>query len=251
MTAADPLATPALPALGLFGGRFDPVHRAHVAIAQAAANQLGLSEVRWLVTAAPVHKPAVASPAQRLDMVRLALEGLKDPRMVADDREITLAQGGQPNPTWVTIKSLRRDFPGRPLVWIMGEDQLRAFTTWHRWEWLVQNMALAVCARPGFEDVLSSGEHSAPRKGGGLPGEDGNAPLSNLPKRPIANNAPPGARILPVSFTADAVSSSQVREAIGRGLPIDALVPQAVATFLATHPVYPSGGLAAGQTDSV
>ena len=244
MTAADPLTTPALNSLGLFGGRFDPVHRAHVAMAQAAADQLGLSEVRWLVTAAPVHKPAVASPAQRLQMVRLALEDLKDPRMVADDREITLAQGGHANPTWVTIESLQRDFPGRPLVWIMGGDQLQAFTTWHRWEWLLQNMALAVCARPGFEAVASSGEHSAPQKAGGLPGEDGASPLRKSPKTATLSSAPPGARILPVSFTADAVSSSQVREAIQRGLPIDALVPQAVARFLETHPVYAAGSTA-------
>jgi nicotinate-nucleotide adenylyltransferase len=203
-------------ALGLFGGRFDPVHRAHVAMAQAAADQLGLSEVRWLVTAAPVHKPAVASSAQRLEMVRLALEALEDARMVADDREINLAQGGQANPTWVTIESIQRDFPSRPLVWIMGEDQLQAFTTWHRWEWLLQNMALAVCARP----------------------QGGAAASSSANQQATLAAAPPGARILPVAFEADAVSSSQVREAIGKGLPIDGLVPQAVANFLSTHPVY-------------
>ncbi|CAM8625369.1 NadD Nicotinic acid mononucleotide adenylyltransferase [Burkholderiales bacterium] len=234
MTAADPLATPALPALGLFGGRFDPVHRAHVAMAQAAADQLGLSEVRWLVTAAPVHKPAVASPAQRLDMVRLALDDLGDPRMVADDREISLAQGGRANPTWVTIESLQRDFPGRPLVWIMGEDQLQAFTTWHRWEWLVQNMALAVCARPELRGVESTGANPEERGAEERP--------RRVPQQRTLDRAPPGARILPVSFTADAVSSSQVREAIHRGLPIDALVPRAVARFLETHPVYTSGG---------
>jgi nicotinate-nucleotide adenylyltransferase len=190
-----------------------------MAMAQAAADHLGLSEVRWLVTAAPVHKPAVASPAERLEMVRLALEGLGDTRMVADDREITLAQGGNANPTWVTIESIQRDFPGHPLVWIMGEDQLQAFTTWHRWEWLLENMALAVCSRP----------------------QDGWATSSNASNQDIAAHAPPGARILPVAFEADAVSSSQVREAIQRGLPIDGLVPQAVANFLSTHPVYARG----------
>ena len=236
MTATDPLATPALPALGLFGGRFDPVHRAHVGMAQAAADQLGLQEVRWLVTAAPVHKPAVASPAQRLQMVRLALDDLDDPRMVADDREISLAQGGQANPTWVTIESLKRDFPGRPLVWIMGEDQLQAFTTWHRWEWLVQNMALAVCARPALRQMTSTICNREGQSAGEQP--------RTVPQQRTLDRAPPGARILPVSLTADAVSSSQVREAIQRGLPIEALVPQAVARFLETHPVYATGGAA-------
>jgi nicotinate-nucleotide adenylyltransferase len=122
----------------------------------------------------------------------------------------------------VTIESIQRDFPGRPLVWIMGEDQLQAFTTWHRWEWLLQNMALAVCARP----------------------QGGAAASSSANQQATLAAAPPGARILPVAFEADAVSSSQVREAIQRGLPIDALVPQAVAWFLETHPVYAEGSAA-------
>jgi nicotinate-nucleotide adenylyltransferase len=139
--------------------------------------------------------------------------------MVADDREIALAQDGNANPTWVTIESIQRDFPGRPLVWIMGEDQLQAFTTWHRWEWLLENMSLAVCARP----------------------QAGAATSSSANQQATLAAAPPGARILPVAFDADFVSSSQVREATQSGLPIDGLVPQAVANFLSTHPVYARG----------
>jgi nicotinate-nucleotide adenylyltransferase len=230
MTADSPLDTPALPALGLFGGRFDPVHRAHVAMAQAAADQLGLTEVRWLVAAAPVHKPAVASPAQRLEMVRLALNELGDDRMVADDREITLAKGGQANPTWVTIESLDRDDPGRRLVWLMGEDQLQAFPTWQRWEWLVKNMSLAVCARPGVVEAASSSTH--------LERQDGEEQSGKAPQPRTLGHAPPGARILPVAFATDAVSSSQVRAAIATGDSIDGLVPAGVARYIAAHNVY-------------
>ena len=230
LSATDPHAPNERPALGLFGGRFDPVHRAHVAMAQAAADQLGLTEVRWLVTAAPVHKPAVASPAQRLQMVRLALDELGDDRMVADDREITLAQGGQANPTWVTIESLQRDDPGRRFVWLMGEDQLQAFTTWQRWEWLVKNMSLAVCARPGLGEAASSSANLQRRDGEEQPGK--------APQPRTLGHAPPGARILPVTFAADAVSSSQVRVAIAKGDSIDGLVPAGVARYLAAHNVY-------------
>ena len=52
--------------LGLFGGRFDPIHRAHLAIATAAANQLDLTEVRWIVTGDPEHKTAYAAAEHRL-----------------------------------------------------------------------------------------------------------------------------------------------------------------------------------------
>ena len=136
-------------ALGLFGGRFDPVHRAHAAIAQAAADQLGLQEVRWLVTGQPVHKAASASADHRLAMTRLALEALQDPRMVLDDREVRAARQGKESASYTTVASFQAQYPGRPLVWILGEDQLASFTHWRQWQWLVQSLTLAVCRRPG------------------------------------------------------------------------------------------------------
>jgi len=205
MAIADTTASLNFPSLGLFGGRFDPVHRAHLTMAQAAADQLGLPEVRWLVTGTPIHKPTAANSEHRLEMVRLALAQLQDPRMVADDREMFLSSKGHANPTWMTIESIQRDFPGRPLVWIMGEDQLQAFTTWRKWQWLLKNMTLAVCSRPGA----------------------------------VARNpTPPGARIARVDFEADTVSSTQVRASIAKGQPIDGLVPNVVADYLAAHAVF-------------
>ncbi len=118
--------------LGLFGGRFDPVHRAHIAIAQAVADNLNLDEVRWIVTGAPAHKPAFASAEDRLHMTRLALHELGDPRMVADDREIIAAKNGGSNYTADTVLSVQQDYPGRKLIWILGEDQLQKFHSWSR-----------------------------------------------------------------------------------------------------------------------
>lgn len=135
--------------LGLFGGRFDPVHRAHLRVALAVADQLGLHEIRWIVTGDPVHKSAVAPAQHRLAMVNLALGELDDPRMQADDREIiAAAKTGKPSYTADTVAAIQAEQPGRTLIWILGEDQLQDFQTWSRWEWLVKNVELAVCARP-------------------------------------------------------------------------------------------------------
>ena len=149
--------------LGLFGGRFDPVHRAHIKIAQAVADQLKLDEVRWIVTGSPVHKPTVASASHRLRMVELALADLGDPRMVVDDREVIAAAAGKTNYTADTIASFQAEFPGRPLVWILGEDQLEQFKTWSRWKWIAKNVTLAVCRRPGviYPKSLKSFPHGA------------------------------------------------------------------------------------------
>ncbi len=49
--------------IGLFGGSFDPVHRAHVALAREALAALGLDEVRWLPTGQPWQKTRAMTPA--------------------------------------------------------------------------------------------------------------------------------------------------------------------------------------------
>ena len=152
--------------LGLFGGRFDPVHRAHIYIAQAVADQLKLDEVRWIVTGSPVHKPTVAAAPHRLRMVELALAELGDPRMVVDDREVIAAAAGKTNYSADTIASFQAEFPGRPLVWILGEDQLEQFKTWSRWKWIAKNVTLAVCRRPG--EVYPKSLKSSPNRAGKL-----------------------------------------------------------------------------------
>ena len=94
----------------------------------AAANQLKLTEVHWLVTGQPVHKPAEASSEDRLEMTSLALKWLADKRMVLDDREVRWAKQGLTNASYKTIESFREEFPERALVWILGEYQLEFFT---------------------------------------------------------------------------------------------------------------------------
>ena len=42
--------------IGLFGGAFDPVHRAHIKMAKMAADQLRLDSVRWIPAGNPAHK---------------------------------------------------------------------------------------------------------------------------------------------------------------------------------------------------
>ena len=195
--------------LGLFGGRFDPLHRAHIAIAQAVVDNLGLDEVRWIVTGAPAHKPAIASAEDRLQMTRLALHELDDPRMVADDREIIAAKNGGSNYTADTVLRLQQDYPGRKLIWILGEDQLQNFLTWSRWQWLIHQVDLAVCARPNTisksvsEVLLSEG-----------------AEITWVPANP------------------DAVSSTSIRERIGLGSALDGLLPRSVIEYISARGLF-------------
>ena len=195
--------------LGLFGGRFDPVHRAHIAIAQAVADELNLDEVRWIVTGDPAHKPAAASADDRLQMTRLALHELADPRMVVDDREIIVAKNGGSNYTADTILTLQRECPGRKLIWILGEDRLQNFLTWSRWQWLIHQVDLAVCARPGAE---------------------GSQALKTITEA--------GGKIHLVCSEPNTVSSTAVRNAIQAGILEPDLLPVSVAAYIAAKFLY-------------
>ena len=196
-------------ALGLFGGRFDPVHRAHIAIAQAVADNLGLDEVRWIVTGAPAHKPAIASAEDRLQMTRLALHELGDPRMVADNREIIAVKNGGSNYTADTILTLQRECPGRKLIWILGEDQLQNFLTWSRWQWLIHQIDLAVCARPNT--------------------------ISKSVSEVLLNE---GAEITWVPVAPDEVSSTSIRDRIRLGSALDGLLPRSVIEYRSASGLY-------------
>jgi nicotinate-nucleotide adenylyltransferase len=195
--------------LGLFGGRFDPVHRAHIAIAQAVADTLNLDEVRWIVTGAPAHKPAAASADDRLQMTKIALHELGDPRMVADNREIITAKSGGANYTADTVLSFQQEYPGRELIWILGEDQLQNFLTWSRWQWLVHQVDLAVCARPGAEGSLVS--------------------------KTITEA---GGKIRGVYVEPDVVSSTEIRSSIQAGDLKPDLIPLKVADYIAARALY-------------
>ena len=195
--------------LGLFGGRFDPVHRAHIGIAQAVADKLNLDEVRWIVTGDPAHKPAVASAEDRLQMTRLALHELADPRMVADDREIIAAKNGGSNYTADTVLSLQQDYPGRKLIWILGEDQLQNFPSWSRWQWLIHQVDLAVCARP---NTISKN-------------------LSEV----LLNE---GAEITWVPVAPDEVSSTSIRDRVRLGSALDGLLPRSVIEYISARGLY-------------
>lgn len=133
--------------LGILGGTFDPVHLAHLALARAALDRLGIAQVRWIPAGHPPHRVSPqATPEDRLAMVRLAIGG--EPRFVLDASEVN---SSAPSYTVHTLERLRRHYgPAKPLVLLMGADAFRGLRTWHRWEAILGLAHIAVATRPGF-----------------------------------------------------------------------------------------------------
>ncbi len=128
--------------IGILGGSFDPVHKAHIALALAAVRYLNLNCVHLLPAAQPWQRQGLrASPQQRLDMLRLACQDY--PKLHVNDLEVL-----RPGPTY-SIDTLLQLPRNATYTWVMGTDQLLNFCTWHRWREIADLVQLAVAQRPG------------------------------------------------------------------------------------------------------
>ena len=131
---------------GLLGGSFNPAHRGHRRISIHAAAELGLDEVWWLVSPGNPLKPArgMAPLEARFASARQAARGLPI-------RVTTIERSLGTRYTIDTLRALRRRFPERQFVWLMGADNLSQFHHWRQWRRIATLLPIAVIARPGYD----------------------------------------------------------------------------------------------------
>lgn len=200
--------------IGIFGGTFDPIHYAHLRTALEVQQQLGLTELRFVPASIPPHRPQpMASAAQRLAMVKLAIAG--QPGMEVDERELR-----RDGPSYMvdTLASLRAELGDTPLVLILGLDALLGLPAWHQWTRLIELAHLAVMERPGVV----------------LPGEGELAELVRTHRTEEAAQLarqPAGALyFVPVSQLA--ISATDIRAQLAAGRSPRFLLPDAVLDYI-------------------
>ncbi len=133
--------------IGVFGGSFDPPHKAHVALAKTAIEALGLDELRIIPTGQAWHKARdLSAPEHRLAMAHLAFAEV--PQAVVDSREIVRSG---PSFTIDTLRDLQNENPDVQLYLIMGADQFAAFRQWHEWQAIVSIAIICIAARTRFD----------------------------------------------------------------------------------------------------
>jgi nicotinate-nucleotide adenylyltransferase len=188
--------------VGVFGGTFDPVHIAHLVAALAARRALDLDRVVLAVAGDPWQKrgTVVASAVDRLAMTRAAVDDLG-----VDGLEVSALEVDRPGPTY-TIDTLRAlSAAHRDLFLIAGADVAARLDTWHRADEVRAAATLVVVTRSSR---------------GGQPGETA------------------GAGSVHLQIPRLEVSSTDLRARIGRGEPVDLLVPAGAVRVIRERHLY-------------
>jgi nicotinate-nucleotide adenylyltransferase len=217
--AGDPAGTPAPTsgAWGVLGGTFDPIHFAHLAIAEQTRESLGLTGVLFVPAGTPPHKlgQRITPVAHRTAMVELA---------ISDNPAFSLSriEADRPGPSYSvdTVEQLLAD-PPRPwdpaagLVLIVSMEALLGLETWREPERLLRSCRLAVVPRRGYPVRARSwvSQHFA-----------------GLEDRVIELDGPDLGH-----------SASAIRERVAAGRSIRYLVPPPVEAYIVGHGLYRPG----------
>jgi nicotinate-nucleotide adenylyltransferase len=208
--------------IGLMGGTFDPIHYAHLVIAEEVRATLELAEMIFIPAGQPPHKPErVTTPAHhRLAMLELALAS--NPHFT-----ISLVEMDRPGPSYLvdTLRILRAQLGANQdrrveLFFVIGWDSLEEFHIWHDpMAILAQLDHLVAVARPGYREDINEDTYNKQLE----------ARLPGIMQRLIVVQAP----LLNIS-------STDLRQRVMQGRPITYQTAEAVERYIFEHGLYVS-----------
>ncbi|MFW6174329.1 MAG: nicotinate-nucleotide adenylyltransferase [Chloroflexota bacterium] len=193
--------------IGILGGTFDPPHNAHLAIARAAREHLGLDLVLFVPAATPWIKAGereITPEEHRVEMTRLAVSDCPGFELSLVD----VRRGGN-SYSVDTITDLRCEYgPSAELFLLLGFDAVQEMDRWHRADELPAMCAIVAIGRPGARRPSELPE--------GHPGRE-----AVLMEGPMLN-----------------VSATEVRRRVAEGQPVDSLLPAAVEAYIRDNGLY-------------
>ena len=131
--------------IAMYGGTFNPIHLGHMNAAQAVVSALALDKLLLMPAGIPPHKAlpeGSATPAQRLEMCRMAAAALERVEVCSIELERT-----GPSYTVDTLRELKQRYPEADLWLVMGTDMVLSFDKWRQPEDIAKLCRLAVVAR--------------------------------------------------------------------------------------------------------
>ena len=199
--------------IGILGGTFDPIHTAHLIIAEAARDAFSLDEVLLMPSGHSYLKDdrvqKVLPPEIRFEMARLAAED--NPHFTASDFEI-LREGN--TYTSETLRALRELHPQDRFYFIVGADSVRSILTWKNPRGIFESCTLLAAIR---EDGVPTGEFLKA--------------VDNLRSEYAAD-------IHILEIPAIGISSTDIRNRVKSGRTIHYLVPEKVERYIIETGIY-------------
>jgi nicotinate-nucleotide adenylyltransferase len=200
--------------IGILGGTFDPIHLAHLLIAEIARETLNLERVLFTPAGDPPHKQARSKTGahHRRAMVELAVVGNPCFELCPVDLD-------RPGPHYSvdTVRLIRAQYElsADQCFFIIGGDSLKDLPDWHEPQELVELCHLAVAQRPGYRPDLSDLETVVPG-------------LTN--------------RLAWVETPVMEIASSEIRDRVSQGHSIRYQVPEPIRAYIDRYGLYRQEG---------
>lgn len=211
--------------IGILGGTFDPIHHAHLRLAEEVAESYGLEEVQFIPSADPPHRERPQTSANdRYEMVRLAVESNK--KFIANPIELDRSGKSYMVDTLTNIREIN---PDASINLILGTDAFIELMGWNRWKQLFTLANIVVAYRPTVPL-----EKLANKLKGELLAEF----TDRHSATPSNFNHTKAGQIFTYRFTSLAISSSSLRERIQKNMSLEYLLPNNVIKYILDNSLY-------------
>lgn len=191
---------------GIMGGTFNPVHNAHLLIAELAREEFKLERIIFITGGNPPHKSSDVSAVHRFNMTHIAIEGNNG--FIDDDFEINRTEKSY---TVNTLEYLREKYPMDELFFIIGEDSLEGLPKWYEPEKILEMCTLLVFPRKSHETLMGT--------------------LNEMQLKY-------GNKIFPISAPIIELSSTDIRSRIRDSKTVKYMVPDKVIKYIKQHNLY-------------
>lgn len=209
---------------GILGGTFNPIHHAHLRIAEEVRDSFALDQVIFIPAASPPHKPMEGElPFEvRCAMVRLATAD--NPSFVVSDME-----GRRAGKSYSidTLRELHRERPGDEFFFVIGSDSFLDFGSWHEYEAIFSSCNIVAVERPGavIRDLAAA-----------LPVATAQQFCYHAAENRLAHRS--GYSVYYLTGVPLDISSSAIRGLARLGHSIRYLVPEPVARYITEQRIY-------------
>lgn len=215
--------------IGILGGTFNPIHYGHLRLAEEVRERAGLEKVLFIPSCNPPLKDLdLASPQDRYEMTRLAIEG--NPYFEISD--IECRRSGK-SYTVNTILELQELIPDKDLILILGIDSFLEMPKWYRPYRLAEMIDFIVVSRPGFrfEELAATG----------LIRDEDCSYFREIDNRSInlkELSLKTGRKVILMNITLLDISATVIRRLVRDGKSIKYLLPESVEYYIISNKLY-------------